>query len=151
MSNPSRPSIDGVHHFKIPVADLVRAMAFYGRILGAEPIPELDHHTADGSVYAHICDVPGLGTKLEIRLDPAQAADNKGFDSVTIAVRDRATLDDWAAFLYANGIEHSPVLAGVQAWLVVFDDPDGNRLRFYTLEKHGANVSPDEDSPWVRN
>jgi hypothetical protein len=92
-------------------------------VLGAERIAALDHRRrADGSVYAHICDVPGLGSKLELRLNPGQAEKHRGFDPVTIAVTDKATLQAWAEFLDRCGIKHSRPLAGVQAWLLVFDD-----------------------------
>jgi hypothetical protein len=30
-------------------------------------------------------------------------------------------------------------------------DPDGNRLRLYTLETHGPELKPDEDNPWIRS
>lgn len=35
---------------------------------------------------------------------------------------------------------HSRVLAGLQTWLVVVEDPDGNRFRLYTLEQHGPDA-----------
>lgn len=69
---------------------------------------------------------------------------------MTLAVPDRAALEAWSQHLEALGIEHSPVLAGIQAWLVVFDDPDGRRLRLYTLETHGPELEPDLESPWLK-
>jgi hypothetical protein len=36
------------------------------------------------------------------------------------------------------------------AWLIVVQDPDGNRLRLYTLETHGPELKPEEDNPWIR-
>lgn len=36
------------------------------------------------------------------------------------------------------------------AWLIVFNDPDGLRLRLYTLATHGPDLKPDEDSPWLK-
>ena len=39
----------------------------------------------------------------------------------------------------------------VQAWLVAFDDADGNRLRLYTLETHGPAIGAEEDNPWVKD
>lgn len=150
MTNQTdRPGIEGIHHLKFPASDLERSLAFYERTLGGKRIAEWDHVHQDGTRYAIILEVPGLGTRLELRLDPAQAAAQRGFDPVTIAVRDRAALATWADYLDAVNIEHSPVLAAIQAWLIVFADPDGRRLRLYTLETHGPELPPDEDSPWI--
>ena len=143
------PALKGVHHVKFPVSDLDRSLTFYEQAIGAKRVAAWDHIHKDGTRYAMILEVPGLGTKLELRLDPAQAAAQRGFDPVTIAVPDRAALAAWMAHLDAAGIEHSPVLAAIQAWLVVFVDPDGRRLRLYTLETHGPDIAPDEDSPWI--
>lgn len=145
----SLPPLQGVHHLKFPVSDLERSLGFYERALDARRVPEWDHMHQDGTRYAIIMEVPGLGTHLELRLNPEAAERQRGFDPVTIAVQDRAALVAWADHLDCAGIEHSPVLAAIQAWLVVFADPDGRRLRLYTLETHGPELSPDEDSPWI--
>ncbi|MCJ2135585.1 VOC family protein [Methylobacterium sp. J-026] len=143
------PILLGIHHLKFPVADLDRSLAFYACALRAQRIEAWDHRHADGTLYALILEVPGLGTHLELRLDPIQAARQAGFDPVTLAVRDRAALDGWIAHLDTAGIAHSPVLIAIQAWLIVFADPDGRRLRFYTQETHGLELPPDDGSPWL--
>ena len=88
---------------------------------------------------------------LELRLNPERARAHRLFDPVTISVDDREALRRWDAYLTDKSILHSPVITGVQAWLMVIQDPDGNRLRLYTHEKHGPDLAPDEDSPWVQN
>jgi catechol 2,3-dioxygenase-like lactoylglutathione lyase family enzyme len=145
----TRPALNGIHHLKFAVGDLDRSLAFYERALGARRAAAWDHVHADGTRYAMILEAPGLGTRLELRLDPEQAARQRGFDPVTIAVRDRGALQEWTAWLDAASIEHSPVLAAIQAWLVVLADPDGRRLRLCTLETHGPELPADEDSPWI--
>ena len=45
---------------------------------------------------------------------------------------------------------HCAPLGMTLAWLIVVPDPDGHRLRLYTLETHGPELAPDEDNPWVR-
>jgi catechol 2,3-dioxygenase-like lactoylglutathione lyase family enzyme len=147
----SIPAIQGVHHVKFPVADLGRSLAFYERVFGAERIPAADHVHPDGTRYAMILEVPGLGAKLELRLNPTQAIRQRLFDPITIAVADRAALRAWMDHLDGLGIEHSPPIAGIQAWLVVFRDPDERSLRLYTLETHRPDVPPDEDSPWLKD
>ncbi len=151
MPNDARPPLAGIHHIKLPVSDLARSMEFYEKLLGAKRIPALDHKKDDGSLYAHICDVPGLGTKLELRLNPKHAEAQRKFDPITIAVKDRDTLRQWTAVLDSLGIEHSKEIVAIQAWLVTFDDPDQHRLRFYTLETHGPELTPDVDDPWLEN
>ncbi|KMO10279.1 VOC family protein [Methylobacterium platani] len=143
------PILHGIHHLKFPVADLDRSLTFYTRALNARRIETWDHRHADGTLYAVILDVPGLGPYLELRLDPIQAARQAGFDPVTLAVRDQSALDGWIAHLDAAGIAHSPILVAIQAWLVVFADPDGRRLRLYTQETHGPELPPNEASPWL--
>lgn len=144
------PSIEGVHHLKIPVADLARSLRFYEEVFGARRIPEADHRRQeDGALYAHILIVPGLGTLLELRLNPEHAARHRGFNPFVLSVRDRAALGEWAAHLDTMGIPHSPVITAIQAWLVVLEDPDGHRLRLYTDEKHGPELPPDEHNEWL--
>lgn len=146
-----RPALDGLHHLKLPVVDLDRALAFYERVLGATRIPEADHHREDdGALYALILSVPGLGAFLELRLNPEQAARQRGFDPFTIAVADRAALEHWAAFLDGIAVPHSPVLTAIQAWVLVVEDPDGHRFRLYTRETHGPDLKPDDNDPWLR-
>lgn len=69
---------------------------------------------------------------------------------MTIAVDDCTALEAWGKHLDELHIEHSPVLTAIQAWLIVFDDPDGRRLRLYTLSTHCPKLKPDEDSPWLK-
>ncbi len=150
-NGPQPPPLQGIHHLKLPVSDLDTSLTFYERAFGARRIPEADHrHASDGSLYAYILAVPGLGTALELRLDPERAERHRLFDPVTIAVRDRATLAAWDEYLTGQGIVHSEVITAIQAWLIVVPDPDGHRLRLYTLETHGPELTPDEDNPWVR-
>jgi catechol 2,3-dioxygenase-like lactoylglutathione lyase family enzyme len=146
------PPLQGIHHLKVPVSDLDASLTFYQRAFGARRIPEADHRReSDGSLYAYILAVPGLGTALELRLDPERAERHRLFDPVTIAVSDRATLGAWDEYLTAKAILHSEVITAIAAWLIVVQDPDGNRLRLYTLETHGPELKPDEDNPWIRS
>jgi catechol 2,3-dioxygenase-like lactoylglutathione lyase family enzyme len=147
--NHPPPELAGLHHLKFPVSDLDASLAFYESALGARRIPAFDHRREDGTVYAVILDVPGLGTYLELLLNRDAAAAQAGFDPVTLAVRTRGDLDRWASHLDQRGIEHSPILIGLLGWLLVFDDPDGRRLRFYTLEVHGPELAPSQDRRWL--
>jgi catechol 2,3-dioxygenase-like lactoylglutathione lyase family enzyme len=151
MTTPT-PSLMGIHHIKFAVSDLDRSLHFYEAFLGAKRIPQADHRrTDDGSLYAYILEVPGLGCKLELRLNPKQAEKHRLFDALTIAVRDRQALEAWHAVLTEKNIHHSPIITAVQGWLIVVDDPDQNRVRLYTLERHGSELKPDEENEWLKD
>ena len=134
---------------KVAVSDLDRSLAFYESALQARRIERFDHVREDGTTYAYILDVPGLGTLLELRLDPARARAGARFDPITLAVDDRAALEGWAEHLDAHGIRHSGVLVALQAWLLVVEDPDETRLRLYTLETHAPDLVPDYANVWL--
>jgi catechol 2,3-dioxygenase-like lactoylglutathione lyase family enzyme len=144
-----RPGLQGIHHLKFPVSDLDRSCAFYERALDAGRIAALDHRDRTGTPYAYVLEVPDLGTLLELRLDVGRAAAQRGFDPVTLAVEDRASLAAWLKHLDAARVEHSPMLAAWMAWIVVFEDPDGRRLRLYTNETHGPDIEPSRDPRWL--
>jgi len=145
----SLPPLRGIHDLKFAVSDLDESLRFYQRALGAQHLPELDHARDDGTSFAVVVEVPGLGTVLQLRLDPERAARQAMFDPLGIALDDRAALKRWDATLTERGVLHSPILDAVSGWLIVIQDPDGNRIRLYTLESHGAEVKPDTNSPWL--
>ncbi|MFF5859858.1 VOC family protein [Streptomyces sp. NPDC012751] len=147
----ARPAVRGVHHIKIPVSDLERSIAWYASVLGARRIPEFDHVTPDGVLFAVILDVPGAGVPVELRLDPETAGRLAGFDPLTFAVAGRAELDGWVRHLDTLGVPRSPVIVALLGHLLVVPDPDGVRLRFYTDEPHGLGPEHvDFASPWLR-
>jgi catechol 2,3-dioxygenase-like lactoylglutathione lyase family enzyme len=148
----SPPPLMGIHHIKFAVTDLDRSLRFYESSLGARRIPELDHRrTDDGSLYAYILEVDGLGCMLELRLNPAQAEKHRLFDPLTIAVKDREALEAWERVLTEKNVRRSPIITAVAGWMIVIEDPDQNRVRLYTLERHGPEIAPDEDSAWVKD
>lgn len=150
MNHSEAPAYGGIHHLKLPVSDLERSSQWYGAVLGARRLTELDHRRPDGTLFAVILDVPGLDGRLELRLDPATAGALDGYDFLTLAVADRAALDRWTAHLDALGVHHSPPVVALVGWLLVVPDPDGLRLRLYTDRPHGLDASRVEfGSPWL--
>lgn len=143
------PAFKGIHHVKLAVSELDRALRFFESALGASRVYDADHRHADGSLYAYVVAVPGLGAYLELQLDPERARLQARFDSLAITVDDRAALEAWDAILTLNGIPHSPVLTAFRGWTLVMEDPDGNRIRLQSLENHDAGLRADEKSPWV--
>jgi catechol 2,3-dioxygenase-like lactoylglutathione lyase family enzyme len=146
------PPLMGIHHIKFAVTALDRSLHFYEDFLGAKRIPEADHRrTADGSLYAYVLEVPGLGCRLELLLNPEQAKTHRRLDPVTIAVKDRQALEAWDNLLTEKNIPHSPIMTAVQGWLMVIGDPDQNRVRLQTLENHGPELQPEEANEWLKN
>lgn len=147
---PSAPRLAGIHHLKFAVADLARSQRFYEIALNAARIARFDHlRPDDGRLFGIVMDVPGLGTFLELRLNPLQAAAQAGFDPITFAVDGRRDLEAWAAHLDGLMIAHSPILAGLVGWTLVLEDPDGRRIKYYTIETHGPEIPLTYDERWL--
>jgi catechol 2,3-dioxygenase-like lactoylglutathione lyase family enzyme len=144
-----RPDFLGIHHLKFPVSDLERSCDFYSRVLGAKRLRHLDHYDAHKHLYAIILDLPSLGTHLELRLNATQAMHHKGFDPITLKVDNRTDLQNWIDHLQAESVSHSPILTAYVGWLVAFEDPDGRRIRLYTNERHGPELTPSTDAVWL--
>ena len=145
------PHLRGIHHIKFAVSNLGRSLQFYEKVFHAKRVVEWDHKHSDGSIYAHILDIPGLGTYVELRLNAEQAEKHRLFNVLTIAVENRTALEQWENFLDTLNVPHSPILVALQAWLIVVEDPDQNRLRLYTLEMHGPELKPDGSSVWLQD
>ncbi|MDB5875436.1 MAG: lactoylglutathione lyase-like lyase [Ramlibacter sp.] len=142
------PAALGIHHLKFVVSDVDKSLAFYEAAFGVKRVVAMDHRR-NGVLFGVILGFPGLGTELELRLDPAAAKTQKGLDPITLTVDGVADLEKWKAHFQAKGLNHSPVLAGLVGWLLVVEDPDGRRVRLYTKQTHGPEVTPSWDSPWV--
>ena len=149
MTGSSSPVLDGIHHIKIPVTDLNRSCNFYERSIGAVRLGSMDHLDPAGELFAVIMQVPGTDVLLELRLHPVRALLQRRFDPITIAVPSRGELERWVEHLHDMGVETSPVLSGMQAWLLAFRDPDGTIMRLYSREMHGPEVAADFGSPWL--
>ena len=144
------PPVAGLHHMKFAVSDCDRALAFYQSVFGAQRIARADHRDAAGTIYAYICDMPGWGTKLDLRLSAGHAGSARRFDPVTLDIADRAALADWVVHLDALGVPHSGEIVTALAFMLVIEDPDGRRIRLYTQEKHGPEMPGAKDHPWMQ-
>jgi catechol 2,3-dioxygenase-like lactoylglutathione lyase family enzyme len=122
MPPASRPIVLGIHHLKFAVSHLSLSLAWYERVLGAHRISSLDHLQPDGSRFAVICEMRDwAGLYLELRENAAKALDDRSWDPVTLAVKNRQDLYAWVKWLDICGTQHSPVLTGLRGWLIVFE------------------------------
>lgn len=132
MTDTRTPGLVGLHHLTVPVTDLLASSAWFERVLGARRDARLDHDDDAGRRVAVILVVTGLGTLLQLRIDPVAVAGVRGFLPITFQVDDVAHLRSWSTYLDAVGIEHSGVERRNVGHSVSFATPDGMMLRLQT-------------------
>ena len=145
------PPVQYIHHLKFPVTDVDRSVTFYEQVFGAQELTKLTHKDDNGEVYARVVQIPGFQPMVELWISAASAKAQAGYDFLTLAVKDRAALDSWSKYLDSLGIDHSGILTAIDSWLLVFEDPDGHRMRFYSLEEHPITHDVSTDKRWLTN
>ena len=120
----------GVHHFRLTVTDVDRAVRFYTQVLGFEKLMDLNPGAflSNGKV--------GLGIGPHPFPDRAIAGDRfdenrVGLDHLSFGVASRAALDDAVSVLNHHGIAHSEIRDLGEAFgicILVFRDPDNVQL-----------------------
>jgi catechol 2,3-dioxygenase-like lactoylglutathione lyase family enzyme len=129
MSNP--PSLDGIHHLKLPVRDLDRSLAWYQGLLGYETMIEF---VEDGVRMGVSMTHPNGGPDLALRVDPDRAEAAAGFDYFAIGVPGQEAIEALAAHLAAAGVAGGEVQRTPVGWVLLgIEDPDGHSVRFYTV------------------
>src|SRR3712207_534721 len=101
--------LSGLHHVKIPVADLDRSRDWYTSVLGLRVDVEF---VEDGTLRGLALADAGGRLSLALRLDPVRAAALAGFDPVALAVPSRDDIDAWVRRLEAQGQPHGGVVTG---------------------------------------
>ena len=128
------PTLDGVHHLKLPVTDLNRSIDWYRTRLGYAVAVEFhEQGNLAGVVLSH----PDGGPQLGLRLDPDRARAAAGFDYFAIGVPDKTAMEALAAHLTGLGEAHAGVHFATTGWILpLLHDPDGHEVRFYTTDQH---------------
>ena len=128
------PTLDGVHHLKLPVAALDRSIDWYASRLGYRKGMEF---VEDGVVVGVGLVHPAGGPQLGLRCDPTRAAAAAGFDYFSIGVPDREAIEALAERLTRLGDRHAGVHFASVGWILPgLHDPDGHEVRFYTTAGH---------------
>ena len=150
MSN--RIVLKGIHHIKMPVSNVEKSLEYYLKALqGSSRDTYHDHYRVDGSMLGAVLNVPGIGDgAFELREDPEWAKGDFGMDPITYGVETKADLLKLIEYFDSVGVENSGLLVGGVGYLVVTEDPDRRRLRFYCWEDHLPEEKPSDDSPWIR-
>jgi len=147
MTKTDAPILAGIHHVKLPVADLEHTRAWYESRLGYRPaIRFTKHGRATGLVMVH----PNGGPMISFVLHPERAARSSGFDYFSIGVPDKDALEQLAGRLSTLGDAHAGVHFASIGWILPGTlDPDGHEVRFYTTHHHtdlsGGDVIEVED------
>ena len=143
------PPVQYIHHLKFPVADVDRSVAFYEQVFGAQELTKMAHKDDNGNVYAKVLQIPGFQPMVELWIGADSAKAQAGYDFLTLAVKDRAALYSWSNRLDDLAIAHSEILTAIDSWLLVVEDPDGHRMRFYSLEEHPITHNVSTDQRWL--
>jgi len=138
------PTLEGVHHLKLPVTDLDRSIDWYRSRLGYRVVIVFrDDGQRTGATMAH----PDGGPMLGLVQSPDKARAAAGFDYFGIGVPDRARLVALAEHLTSLGEGHAGVHFATVGWILpMLHDPDGHEIRFYSTESH---TDLDPDNPMV--
>jgi catechol 2,3-dioxygenase-like lactoylglutathione lyase family enzyme len=120
----------GVHHFRLTVTDVNRAVTFYTQVLGFEKLMDLNPGAflSNGKV--------GLGIGPHPHPERAIKGDcfdenRVGLDHLSFEVGSRAALDDAVRVLDRHGIAHSEIRDLGEAFgicILIFRDPDNVQL-----------------------
>jgi catechol 2,3-dioxygenase-like lactoylglutathione lyase family enzyme len=124
------PDLSGVHHVKLPVADLDRSRAWYTSVLGLRVEIEF---AEEGVVKGLALADPGGSVRLALRHDPERARALAGFDPLAIAVPTRDAVQAWRRRIDDLGHTHGGVVTGHNGGsvLIGLHDPDGIEIRLY--------------------
>ena len=121
---------EGVHHFRLTVTDVERAVTFYTSVLGFKKLMDLN----PGAFLSNGAVGLGIGPFPE----PARALKNDrfdenrvGLDHMSFTVSSRKTLEDAVRVLDQRGIAHSEIRDLGEAFgiaILIFRDPDNIQL-----------------------
>jgi glyoxylase I family protein len=125
-----RIATQGVHHFRLTVGNVDRAVTFYTEVVGFKKLMDLNPGAflSNGSV--------GLGIGPHPYPERATRGDRfdenrVGLDHLSFGVSSRAALDDAVRVLDKHGVPHSEIKDLGEAFgicILVFRDPDNVQL-----------------------
>jgi glyoxylase I family protein len=126
------PAFPALTHVALTVSDLSVSVAWYTRLIGAEPV--LDEDTGP---FHHVVYAIG-GTLLGLHAFPGGVGDTgpfqpyrPGLDHVAFGCADRDELEKWQRHLDELGIEHGGIVDANYGSGLSFKDPDNIALEFF--------------------
>jgi glyoxylase I family protein len=137
MTMQGEPSVSGIHHVALNVADVEESARWYGEVLGFTPLFPYDTDDFERRLVRHPAGVV-LGLTRHRHPEAATPFSERrtGLDHLAFAVADRSALEAWAQRLTAAGVQHSgvQVTPTTGSALVAFRDPDGIQLEMYVAQ-----------------
>jgi glyoxylase I family protein len=125
------PEFPALTHVAVTVSDLATSVAWYQRLIGAEPV--LDEDTGP---FRHVVFAIGGGQLIGLHGFPDHAAGEfderrNGLDHIAFGCADRATLEGWQKHLDDLGIAHGGIVDAHYGSGLSFRDPDNVALEFF--------------------
>ncbi|KAK4555559.1 hypothetical protein LTR86_007312 [Recurvomyces mirabilis] len=110
------PPLTKINHIKLAAKDIRTTQMFYTEIMGCAYVPEYDHKTAQGELFASMVKLQPEGRDfiVEIRHNEAQAKTQEGWDPITWGVPTRKDLDIWKAWFEQNEVNCSKVFTAIK-------------------------------------
>lgn len=126
------PGLRGIHHISLTVTDLEHSVAWYQRVLGADPVAEETHEGGVAVILVEPRSGIGFGLHRHDGNERERFRETRtGLDHVAFSVASRADLEAWQRRLAALDVEHSPITDVDDPFpysVVVFRDPDNIQL-----------------------
>ncbi len=125
------PTFPPIGHVALTVSDLERSVAWYRRLLDAEPV--LDEDTGP---FRHVVWMVG-GTLVGLHQFPDPNKDvtfderRTGLDHLAFGCRDRSELEQWEQRLDELGVKHGGIVDASYGSGLSFRDPDNLPLEFF--------------------
>lgn len=129
--DPGPPPLVGLHHVRLPVADVEAGRDWLVETFGFRR--RLETEDEDG-VIAAVLEYPA-GTAVSLQRAPAAAAALAGFPLLVLTVAGRQGLVDWVEWLDHSGVAHGPVTEGHAGLQVDVTGPAGLALLLHTGEQ----------------
>jgi glyoxylase I family protein len=121
-------AIEHIHHVRLTVTDVDRALAFYTQILGFQVLRAVP----GGVLLTQGAFLLGLGPAPDPAAAPAddRFSENRvGLDHLSFQVADRAALEAAVELFEGQGISHGEIKdLGGRLWVLAFRDPDNIQL-----------------------
>lgn len=131
------PSFAKVSHISFSVRDRHASAEFWQRVLGLEPLDELDGEGWKAILVVH----PPSNVVVEFQQHDANQGERfdprrTGFDHMGLKVDRREDLDEWQAHFAQLGVDHTPVVDREYGSVLTFRDPDGIQFEMFYREGH---------------
>jgi catechol 2,3-dioxygenase-like lactoylglutathione lyase family enzyme len=143
------PALSGVHHIKLPVADLARSRDWYTSVLGLQITREFEDDDGVIRGLAGMLTDPAERTvlALALRQNPEAAAGISGFDPLALAVPNHAALQAWKEHVTRQG--WPPPDINPDGTVLLLHDPDGLEIRLFSPQHHDGGTPPPAPATFV--